>query len=101
MSSHERAVHRFEREPRQPSKTQLEMVMFLKPPLDSVPSLMRPCADAAFGHLRDLLEGAVEDRAEFVDAGDVAVGDGEVFGGAGVAEGEVNSWGRWHRPRAS
>src|SRR5581483_9762149 len=28
--------------PRQPSKTQLETVMFLKPPLDSVPNLIRP-----------------------------------------------------------
>src|SRR5580698_8697385 len=28
--------------PRQPSKTQLEMVMFLKPPFDSVPHLIRP-----------------------------------------------------------
>ena len=28
--------------PWQPSKTQLETVMFLKPPFDSVPSLMRP-----------------------------------------------------------
>src|ERR1700731_2692557 len=28
--------------PRQPSNTQLEIVMFLKPPFDSVPHLMRP-----------------------------------------------------------
>ena len=28
--------------PRQLSKTQFEMVMFLKPPLDSVPNLIRP-----------------------------------------------------------
>ena len=28
--------------PRLPSKMQLLMVMFLKPPLDSVPHLMRP-----------------------------------------------------------
>ena len=28
--------------PWQKSKTQLEMVMFLNPPLDSVPNLMRP-----------------------------------------------------------
>src|SRR5579863_7408397 len=28
--------------PKQPSKTQFEMVMFLNPPFDSVPNLMRP-----------------------------------------------------------
>src|SRR5215469_6790127 len=28
--------------PMQPSKTQFEIVMFLKPPFDSVPNLMRP-----------------------------------------------------------
>ena len=36
---------------------------------------------------REFLVGAVEHGAEFVGAGDVAVGDGQVLGGAGVAEG--------------
>ena len=71
--------------PWQPSKTQLETVMFLKPPFDSVPNLMRPvpCCRPV-----EMLEGAVEQRAEFIDAGDVAVGDGHVLGGARVAESE-------------
>ena len=71
--------------PWQLSKTQLEMVMFLKPPLDSVPSLMRPVPTRPFG-ISIALPGAVEHGAKLVDAGDVAVGDGEVLCGARVAE---------------
>ena len=37
----------------------------------------------------EFLEGAIEDRAELVVAGDLAVGDGDVVGGAVVAEGEA------------
>ena len=59
--------------------------MFLKPPLVSVPQLDAACANAAFRHLHPL-PGTVEDGAKFVDAGDVAVGDGEVLCGARVAE---------------
>ncbi len=61
--------------PWQLSKTQLEMVMFLKPPLVSVPSLMRPVPHGPFGRF-DWLPRAVEHRAKFEIASDVAVGDG-------------------------
>ena len=40
-------------------------------------------------------------RVPFVDAGDVAVGDGEVLCGARVAEGVASSSGRCRRPTAS
>ena len=36
----------------------------------------------------EFFEGAVEDRSEVIAAGDEAVGDGDVLGGAVVAEGE-------------
>ena len=74
--------------PRQPSNTQLEMVMFLKPPLDSVPHLMRPVPTRPLGSAGQRFQRAVEHRAEFVDAGDVAVGDRDVFGRARIAERE-------------
>jgi hypothetical protein len=41
--------------PRERTKTQLEMLMFLKPPFDSVPTLMRPVTprrSGACGSLR-------------------------------------------------
>ena len=55
----------------------------------------------ALGVGGELLAGAVEHGAQLVGAGDVAVGDGEVLGGAGVAEGEAATWGRCRRPTAS
>ena len=87
--------------PWQLSKTQLEMVMFLKPPLDSVPSLMRPVPHVRFGLMVIGFQVPSSTDAEFVIAGNVAVGDGEVFGGARVAQGERSFSGRCRRPTAS
>ena len=49
--------------PRQSSKTQLEIVMFLKPPLDSVPNLMRPVCGDLPCRGGSAVNGAVEQRA--------------------------------------
>ena len=53
----------------------------------------RPALDAAgtwdIVAIGELLPGAVEDGSQHVGAGDEAVGDGEVFGGPVVAEGEA------------
>ena len=48
--------------PSHSSKTQLEMVMFLKPPFDSVPHLIRPVWGTRTS-AANLLEGAVENGA--------------------------------------
>ena len=52
---------------------------------------MRPVPMRPLG-ISHLLPGAVEHGAKFVDAGDVAVGDGDVLGGARVAECEGTLW---------
>ena len=62
--------------------------MFLKPPLDSVPHLMRPCAGRVFSLGSKLLKVPSSTVPSSIGASDVAVGDGHVFGGAGVAQGE-------------
>ena len=72
--------------PWQLSKTQLEMAMLRKPPLDSVPSLMRPVA-GQWGSGWSFQEPSRTEPSS-IAAGDVAVGDGDVLSGAGVAEGE-------------
>ena len=73
--------------PWQPSNTQLEMVMFLNPPFDSVPNLMRPVrVTLVSGIVR--LESAVEQSAELVFSGDVTIGDGDILGGARIAQRE-------------
>ena len=55
--------------------------MLRKPPLLSVPNLMRPLR-GNLGVRGEALEGGIEHGAFFVAAGDVAVGDGDVVGGA-------------------
>ena len=61
--------------------------MFLKPPLDSVPHLMRPVR-ALGDACRHRLPGSIEHGAHLVVAGHVAVRDGDVFRRARVAERE-------------
>ena len=75
--------------PWQPSKTQLEMVMLMNPPLDSVPHLMRPVPPILPRSVVPSNFLKVPSRTvPRVAAGDEAVGDGDVLGGPVVAEGE-------------
>src|SRR5579884_3369676 len=67
--------------PWQPSKRQLAMVMFSKPPFDSVPHLIRPVRAR-----RERLEGPVQHRSHLKAAADEAIGDGDVLGSARGAQ---------------
>ena len=58
-------------------------------------------ADAALWASAICFQVPSRTRAELVVAGDVAVGDGEVFGRARVARAQRSSWGRCRRPRGS
>ena len=71
--------------PRQPSKTQFEIVMFLKPPFDSVPHLMRPVG----GHLeigRPAFIRAVQHGSQHIGAGDIAIRNRHILGGARITQ---------------
>ena len=72
---------------------QLVMVMFLKPPFDSVPNLMRPIGRRPGGY-SIALEGAVEQRAVVVGPGHIAVRNRDVLSGARVAQRVANSSGQ-------
>ena len=71
--------------PRQPSKTQFEMVMFLNPPFDSVPHLMRPVG-ATLKSAGQRLKRAVQHGPQHVGAGNIAVGNRHILGRTRVAK---------------
>ena len=70
--------------PRQLSKTQLPMVMFLKPPFDSVPHLIRPVGCPALASTRLKVPSSIVPSAK----PPVAVADRDVLGRACLAERE-------------
>ncbi len=71
--------------PQHPSNTQFEIVMFLNPPFDSVPNLIRPVR-GTFASVGKSLERPIEQRPFLITARDHAIADRDHLGRARIPQ---------------